>query len=175
MIGKQQKHNVEEESHTISGVTYRTARSITTIQSKSTSMEDNMEALKQLASTFIGKVLIGAIIILLGVLIALGFHDLSVSGERNVSNQIIKTLEQKVKTAEAETKQQKDRVSFMKAWMERDKLDAIAKDAEFNRTMAAKPAFRTKIEYVPTGNNCIDLNAIIDEARGNKNTGGTLQ
>lgn len=130
-----------------------------------------MAELKQLVSTFIGKVLIWVIIILLGALIALGFHDLSVSGERNVSNQIVKTLEQKVKTAEAETKQQIDRVSFMKAWIERDKLDAIAKDAEFNRTMAAKPKYITSIKYVPTGDKCTDLNAIAEEARKNAEGG----
>lgn len=124
-----------------------------------------METLKQVVSTFIGKVLIGVIILLFGALIALGFHDLTVSGERNV-------LEQKVKTKEAEIAGKVKDVAFMKAWMARDKLDAIAKDAEFNRTMASKPLFRTKIEYVPTGNNCADLNAIIDEARGNKNAGG---
>lgn len=99
------------------------------------------------------------ILVLTGALIALGFYTLTVSGERNV-------LEQTVKTKEAETARQKDNVAFMKAWMARDKLEDIAKDAEFNRKMAAKPPFRTKIEYVPTGNNCADLNAIIDEARG---------
>jgi len=120
-----------------------------------------MEALKQLASTVIGKVLIGIIIVLIGVIVALGFNNLVVSGERNV-------LQQTVKTKEAEIAGKVKEVAFMKAWMERDKLDAVAKDAEYNRTMAAKPPFRTKIEYVPTGNNCVDLNAIIDEARGSR-------
>lgn len=121
--------------------------------------------LSEVSSTVIGKVLIGVIVGLIGVIIALGFYNLSVSGERNV-------LEQTVKTKDAEIAGKVKDVAFMKAWMARDKLDAIAKDAEFNRTMAAKPQFKTKIEYVPTGNNCVDLNAIIDEARDNKNTGG---
>lgn len=121
--------------------------------------------LSEVASFGIGKVLIGVIIFLSGAIIALGFHDLTVSGERNVLNQT-------VKTKDAEIAGKVKDVAFMKAWMERDKLNAVAKEAEFNRTMAAKPVFRTKIEYIPTGNNCVDLNAIIDEARGNKNAGG---
>jgi len=121
--------------------------------------------LSEVASFGIGKILIGVIIFLSGALIALGFHDLTVSGERNV-------LEQTVKTKEAETARQKDNVTFYKLWMERDKIDAQAKDAEYNRTMAAKPKFKTEIKYIPTGNNCADLNAIINEARGNKNAGG---
>lgn len=122
--------------------------------------------LSEVSSTVIGKVLIGVIVGLIGVIIALGFYNLSVSGERNV-------LEQTVKTKDAEIAGKVKDVAFMKAWMARDKLDNIAKDEEFSRKMATKPAFRTKIEYIPTGNNCVDLNAIIDEARGNKNTGGT--
>lgn len=123
-----------------------------------------MEELKQLASTVIGKVLIGIIVILSGAIIALEFHNLVVSGERDV-------LQQTVKTKEAEIAGKVKEVAFMKAWMERDKLDARAKEDEYNRTMAAKPKFKTEIKYIPTGNNCVDLNAIIDEARGNKNAG----
>lgn len=102
------------------------------------------------------------------VICILSFYTLSVSGERNV-------LQQEIKTKDAEIAGKVKDVAFIKAWMARDKLDAVAKDAEFNRTMAAKPKFVTQIKYVPTGNNCVDLNAIIDEARGNKNTGGTQQ
>lgn len=116
--------------------------------------------LSDIASVGIGKVLIGIIIVLIGAIIVLGFYTLSVSGERNV-------FEQTVKTKDAEIERQKDNIAFYKAWIERDKLDAIKKDEEFNRTMAAKPKFKTIIEYVPTGNNCTDLNALIDEARGN--------
>lgn len=105
------------------------------------------------------RIFIIVVIGFISALTALGFHDLSVSGERNV-------LEQTVKTKEAETARQKNNVSFYKAWMERDKIDALKKEAEFNRTMAAKPVFKTKIEYIPTGNNCDDLNGIIDEVRG---------
>ncbi|MCK9372566.1 MAG: hypothetical protein M0P91_05170 [Sulfuricurvum sp.] len=101
----------------------------------------------------------GVTVFLIGVIIALSFHILSVSGERNV-------LEQTIKTKEAETERQKDNVAFYKAWIERDKLDAAEKEAEFNRTMAIKPVFKTKIQYVPTGNKCIDYDALIDEARG---------
>ncbi len=119
-----------------------------------------MEALKQTVSTFIGKVLIVVIIVLIGVIVALSFQNLGVSGERNV-------LEQTVKTKDVETARQKDRVAFYKAWMERDRLDALEKDAEFNRTMAAKPKFITSIKYIPTGNDCADLNAIVEEARKN--------
>lgn len=118
-----------------------------------------MEALRQLVNTIIGKVLMGVTVFLIGVIIALSFHILSVSGERNV-------LEQTIKTKEAETERQKDNVAFYKAWIERDKLDAAEKEAEFNRTMAIKPVFKTKIQYVPTGNKCIDYDALIDEARG---------
>lgn len=108
----------------------------------------------------IEKVKIIAILVLTGALIALGFYTLTVSGERNV-------LEQTVKTKEVETARQKDAVAFYKAWMARDKLDADAKDAEYNRTMAAKPKYVTQIKYVPTGDKCTDLNAIAEEARKN--------
>ncbi|MFY9141553.1 hypothetical protein [Sulfuricurvum sp.] len=120
--------------------------------------------LSEVASFGTGKVLIGIIIILSGALIALGFHDLSVSGERNV-------LEQKVKTAEVETERQKDRVSFMKAWMARDRVEAQEKEADYNRTMAAKPKYITSIKYVPIGEKCTDLSAIAEEARKNAEGG----
>lgn len=120
--------------------------------------------LSEVASIGIGKVLIGVIVVLIGVIIALGFYTLTVSGERNV-------LEQTVKTEEAETARQKDRVAFYKAWMERDRLDAIEKEAEFNRTMAAKPKYITSIKYVPTGDKCADLSAIAEEARKNAEGG----
>lgn len=116
--------------------------------------------LSEVANIGIGKVLILVIVFLVGVLIALGFYTLTVSGERNV-------LKETVKTKDTETQRQKDNVAFYKAWMERDKLDSIAKEVDFNRTMAAKPAFKTKIEYVATGNNCVDLNAIAEAARTN--------
>lgn len=115
--------------------------------------------LSEVSSTGIGKVLIGVIMALIVAITALGIHDLIVSGERNV-------LEQTVKTKEAETARQKDNVAFYKAWMARDKLDTKAKDEKFNRKMAAKPKFVTQIKYVPTGDNCTDLNAIINEVRG---------
>lgn len=97
-------------------------------------------------------------------IIAIGFHDMSVSGERNV-------LEQTVKTKEAEIVGKVKEVEFMKAWIARDKLDAVAKDAEFNRTMAAKPKFVTQIKYIPTGDKCADLSAIAEEARKNAEGG----
>lgn len=121
--------------------------------------------LSEVASFGIGKVLIGIIILLFGALIALGFHDLSVSGERNV-------LQQEIKTKDAEITGKVKDVAFLKAWMARDKLDAVAKEAEFNRTMAAKPMFKTKIEYIPTGDKCVDYDAIVNEARDNKKAGG---
>lgn len=120
--------------------------------------------LSEVASIGIGKVLIWIIIILVVAITALGFYTLTVSGERNV-------LEQTVKTEEAETARQKDRVAFYKAWMERDRLDAIEKEAEFNRTMAAKPKYITSIKYVPTGDKCADLSAIAEEARKNAEGG----
>lgn len=116
--------------------------------------------LSEVASFGIGKVLIGIIILLSGALIALGIHDLIVSGERNVLNQT-------VKTKDAEIVGKVKDVAFMKAWMARDKLDAQEKEAEFNRTMAAKPKYITSIKYVPTGDKCTDLNAIAEEARKN--------
>lgn len=116
--------------------------------------------LSEVASFGIGKVLIGIILLLSGAIIALGFHDMSVSGERNV-------LDERVKTKDAEIAGKVKDVSFMKSWMERDKLDAVAKEAEFNRTMAVKPKYITSIKYVPTGDKCTDLNAIAEEARKN--------
>ncbi|HEX5330997.1 hypothetical protein [Sulfuricurvum sp.] len=120
--------------------------------------------LSEVESFGIGKVLIGVIIVLVVAITALGFHDLSVSGERNV-------LEQTVKTEKAETARQKDRVAFYKAWMERDRLDAKEKDEEFDRKMAEKPKYITSIKYVPTGEKCTDLSAIAEEARKNAEGG----
>jgi len=117
--------------------------------------------LSEVASFGIGKVLIGVIIFLSGAIIALGFHDLTVSGERNV-------LQQEIKTKDAEIAGKVKEIQFMKAWMERDKLNAVAKEAEYNRTMAAKPKFKTEIHYVPTGNKCVDYDAIVNEARGSR-------
>lgn len=114
--------------------------------------------LSEVNSTVIGKVLIGVIVGLIGVIIALGFYNLTVSGERNV-------LEQTVKTKDAEIAGKVKDVAFMKAWMTRDKLDAVAKESEFNRTMATKPKFKTEIQYVPTGEKCVDYDAIVNEAR----------
>lgn len=111
------------------------------------------------------RVFIIVVIGFISALTALGFHDLRVSGERNV-------LDQTVKTKEAETARQKDNVAFYKAWMARDKLDALEKDQEYNRTMAAKPKFVTQIQYVPTGEKCTDLNAIAEEARKNAEESG---
>lgn len=119
-----------------------------------------METLSSLASTVIGKVLIWIIVLLSGAIIALGFYTLTVSGERNV-------LRQEIKTKNTEIAGKVKDVDFMKAWMARDKLDAIKKEADYNRTMAAKPKFNTLIKYVPTGDNCTDLNAIAEEARRN--------
>lgn len=130
-----------------------------------------MEALKQTVSTVIGKALIGVIVVLIGALVALGFHDLSVSGERNVLSERVKTKEAKIAGKEVEVISKVKELAFMKAWMERDKLDAEAKEAEFNRTMAEKPKFITSIKYVPTGDKCADLNAIAEEARKNAEGG----
>lgn len=116
--------------------------------------------LLEVASFGIGKVLIWVIVFLAAESIALGFYTLTVSGERNV-------LKETVKTKDTETQRQKDNVTFYKAWMERDKLDAVAKEAEFNRTMATKPKFVTQIKYVPTGDKCSDMSAIAEEARKN--------
>lgn len=111
------------------------------------------------------KIFLMTVIAFCTLMLMLGFYTLTVSGERNV-------LEQTVKTKDAETEHQKDNVAFYKAWIERDKLDAIKKDEEYNRTMATKPKFKTIIEYVPTGDSCTDLNALIDEARGNPKVQG---
>lgn len=121
--------------------------------------------LSEVSSTVIGKVLIGVVIVLIGAIIALGFYTITVSGERNV-------LQQKIRTKDTEIAGKVKDVAFMKAWMARDKLDAIAKEADFNRTMAAKPKFKTKIEYIPTGDKCVDYDAIVNEARDNKKAGG---
>lgn len=115
----------------------------------------------EVASFGIGKMLIWIIVVLVVAIVALGFYTLTVSGERNV-------LEQTVKTKDAEILRQKDNVAFIKAWMARDKLDAAEKDAEYNRTMAEKPKFITSIRYVSTGDKCVDYEGIINEARKNK-------
>lgn len=95
------------------------------------------------------------------VIAMLGFYALIVSGESNV-------LSERIKTRDETIARKNDSLRFQKAWMERDKLDAQAKDAEYNRTMAAKPKYVTQIKYVPTGDKCADYEAIINEARVNR-------
>lgn len=91
--------------------------------------------------------------------IALGFYALKVSGERDVFEQIVKTRDETIA-------RKIDQIKFQNAWAERDKIDAAKKDEEFKRAMAEKPVFKTKIEYIPTGNKCVDYDALVDEARG---------
>ncbi|MEW5832129.1 MAG: hypothetical protein AB1763_04765 [Campylobacterota bacterium] len=103
-------------------------------------------------------------LIILGLTIAVvvaGAYVLKTTGERNF-------FEQAVSTKEAELSGSKREIEYLKAWMARDKLDAQAKDAEYNRTMAAKPKYVTQIKYVPTGEKCADFQGIISEARLNQ-------
>lgn len=98
---------------------------------------------------------------LIAVVVVLGMYALGVTGERNV-------LAQTVATKEAELSTKTKEIEFMTAWMARDKLDAQAKETEYNRTMAAKPKYITQIKYVPTGDKCADFQGIISEARANQ-------
>ena len=114
--------------------------------------------LSEVINTAIGKALIGVILFLIAVIVAISMKTLVISGERNV-------LQQTVKTKEAEISGKNKDVAFMKAWMERDKLDTAKKESEYNRTMEAKPKFKTVVEYMPTGDKCKDYDAIINEIR----------
>lgn len=98
---------------------------------------------------------------LLVIVIALSGYALMSNGERN-------TLRQTIAKKDAELSGFKREIEYLKAWMARDKLDAQAKEAEYNRTMAAKPKYVTQIKYVPTGEKCDDYEAIINEARGSE-------
>ncbi len=120
-----------------------------------------MGALKLLENIGTGNVWRVVAIVLIAVVVVLGAYALEVKGERNV-------LAQTVATKKAEITTKTKEVEFMTAWMARDKLDAQAKDAEYNRTMAAKPKYVTQIKYVPTGDKCADYDAIINEARANQ-------
>lgn len=103
-------------------------------------------------------------LIILGLIITVVVvcaYGLKVTGERNVFDQM-------VVTKEAELSGSKREIEYLKAWMARDKLDAQVKEAEYNRTMAAKPKYVTQIKYVPTGDKCADYEAIINEARANQ-------
>lgn len=120
-----------------------------------------MEVSKLLGNIGTGNVWRVVAIGMIVVLVVLGAYALEVKGERNV-------LAQTVVTKEAEITTKVKEVEFMTAWMARDKLDAQAKDAEYNRTMAAKPKYVTQIKYVPTGEKCADYEAIINEARANQ-------
>lgn len=131
-----------------------------------------MEALKNLVSIGIGSIWKIISFTLATILIVLGLYTLTILGERNVLAQKVETKKENIRTKEAEIALKSKEISFMKAWMARDKLDAKAKDAEYNRTMAAKPKYITSIKYVPTGDKCADLNGIINEARSNKKAQG---
>lgn len=124
-----------------------------------------MEALKLLGNTVTGNGWKILAIGLLVIVIALSWYVLIVKGDFNIVNGERNTLEQTVATKEAELSGSKRDIEYLKAWMARDKLDAQAKEAEYNRTMAAKPKYVTQIKYVPTGEKCADYEAIINEAR----------
>lgn len=117
-----------------------------------------MKTLKLLVNTVIGNGWKILSIGLLLIVVVLGGYAIEVKGERN-------TLTQTVATKEAKLSGSKLEIEYLKAWMARDKLDAQAKEAEYNRTMAAKPKYVTQIKYVPTGDKCTDYEAIINEAR----------
>lgn len=77
-------------------------------------------------------------------------------------------LAEKINTKDQIIGRKSDRIIFYEAELKRDKLDTLAKDAEYNRTMAEKPKYITQIKYIPTGDKCADYEGIIDEARANK-------
>lgn len=106
-----------------------------------------------------GKICLFISIALATISIILSFYALKATGERNV-------LEQTVKTRDEMITRKNDQINFQNAWTERDKIDEVKKDEEYNRTMASKPKYKTRIGYVPTGDKCVDYDKIIDEARG---------
>ena len=77
-------------------------------------------------------------------------------------------LTEKINTKDQIIGRKSDQITFYEAELKRDKLDALAKDTEYNRTMAEKPKYITQIKYVPTGDKCTDYEGIINEARANK-------
>lgn len=77
-------------------------------------------------------------------------------------------LAEKINTKDQIIGRKSDRIIFYEAELKRDKLDALEKDAEYNRTMAEKPKYITQIKYVPTGDKCMDYDGIINEARANQ-------
>lgn len=55
-------------------------------------------------------------------------------------------------------------VNIQNAAILQSAIDKVAKDAEYKRAMDAKPKYKTKFIYQVTGNECKDLQGIVDEA-----------
>lgn len=57
-------------------------------------------------------------------------------------------------------------------YIEANAIDQAKKDEAYAAAMAAKPKWKTKIEYVNTGDECTDLIGAIDESMASRATSG---
>lgn len=60
-------------------------------------------------------------------------------------------------------------------YIEANAIDQKKKDEAYADAMAAKPKWKTKIEYVNTGNECTDIIGAIDESMASRATNGDVK
>lgn len=114
-----------------------------------------------LSNIITGKMMVWIASVLALAVVGLGLLYISSKHDNELLTERINTKDQIIG-------RKSDKIIFYEAELKRDKLDALAKDAEYNRTMAEKPKYITQIKYIPTGDKCADYEGIIDEARANK-------
>jgi len=102
------------------------------------------------------------------LIVALGYMTYLVQHK----NVVIAQQETAMVKSEADANKCKFELSIQNHFIQENAIDQAAKDAEYAAAMAAKPKWKTKIEYINVGEECKDLVGIIDESMASRTTGG---
>ena len=102
------------------------------------------------------------------LIVALGYKTYLVQHK----NVVIAQQETAMVKSEADANKCQFELSVLNHYVRANAIDQAAKDAEYAEAMAAKPKWKTKIEYVNVGEECKDLVGILDESMASRTTGG---
>jgi len=102
------------------------------------------------------------------LIVALGYMTYLVQHK----NVVIAQQETAMVKSEADANRCKFELGIQNHFIQANAIDQAAKDAEYAAAMAAKPKWKTKIEYINVGEECKDLVGIIDESMASRTTGG---
>lgn len=102
------------------------------------------------------------------LIVALGYMTYLVQHK----NVVIAQQETAMVKSEADANKCQFELSVQNHYVRANAIDQAAKDAEYAEAMAAKPKWKTKIEYVNVGEECKDLVGILDESMASRTTGG---